>query len=106
MMFTPDGNWKEFGIGKRQDKYTVFPFWLFCLVWALASYGLVLGAQAIAGLQSATVSSAKTNVSRAIEFEEGADTRELPKGYYMLNRKASKLAGVPKYVYLGPQLPT
>ena len=30
---------------------------------------------------------------------------ELPKGYYMLNKKATKLAGVPKYVYLGTEPP-
>jgi hypothetical protein len=41
-MFTPDGHWKEFGIGQREDRYTPFPFWLFCLVWALVAYFLVL----------------------------------------------------------------
>ena len=112
-MFTPEGDWKEFGIGKRQDKYTAFPFWLFCLVWALVSYGLVISAQAITGtltqksiFRTNTPNTPPVNQSKAIEFEEGTDTRELPKGYYMLNRKAFKLAGVPKYVYLGPEMPS
>jgi len=30
---------------------------------------------------------------------------ELPKGYYVLNNKATKLSGVPKYVYLGEENP-
>ncbi len=30
---------------------------------------------------------------------------ELPKGYYVLNKKATRLSGVPKYVYLGPTEP-
>ena len=31
---------------------------------------------------------------------------ELPKGYYVLNKKATRLSGVPKYVYLGPTEPS
>jgi hypothetical protein len=118
-MFTPDGNWKEFGIGKRQDKYTPFPFWLFCIVWALLSYGLILAIQnlvpnlhfrspanmAVPSNSSVYNTPKVKNKPSAIEFEEGSDTTDLPKGYYMLNRKASKLAGVPKYVYLGPEMP-
>ena len=117
-MFTPDGNWKEFGIGKRQDKYTPFPFWLFCIVWALLSYGFILALQNVipslhfrspvnmASKESVYNTPKVKNKATAIEFEEGSDTTDLPKGYYMLNRKASKLAGVPKYVYLGPEMPT
>jgi hypothetical protein len=41
-MFTPYGNWKEFGIGQSEARYTTFPFWLFCLVWAVVSYIIVL----------------------------------------------------------------
>ena len=41
-MFTPDGAWKEFGIGKNDERYTPCPFWLFCLSWAAISYILVI----------------------------------------------------------------
>ena len=41
-MFTPDGAWKEFGIGKNDERYTPCPFWLFCLTWAAISYILVI----------------------------------------------------------------
>jgi hypothetical protein len=39
------------------------------------------------------------------EFTGETMQSDLPKGYYILNRKASKLAGVPKYVYLGQEEP-
>jgi hypothetical protein len=90
-MFTPDGNWKEFGIGKSEDRYTPFPFWLFCIVWALVSYVLVI---------SLTPSSQKMADKPMYDSGEAV---ELPKGYYVLNKKATKLSGVPKYVYLGPE---
>ena len=117
-MFTPDGNWKEFGIGKREDRYTPFPFWMFCLVWALVSYAVVV-------LVSPWISTESQELP--IEEEEllelpvrntirrnanngnnrgRAKPVELPKGYYVLDRKATSLSGVPKYVYLGAEEPT
>ena len=40
IMFRPGkGTWKEFGISNT-GSYTVFPFWLFTLVWAILSYVL------------------------------------------------------------------
>jgi len=114
MMFTPDGNWKEFGIGKSEDRYTPFPFWLFCLVWALAAYALVL---LIPGLGSRVqknngnvrnVRNVAEEVSRIPELDLDEvdvqqNTTALPKGYYVLNKKATKLSGVPKYIYLGQE---
>ena len=38
-MFHMDGRWKEFGTGS--DDKTIFPFWLFCIVWAVVSYGII-----------------------------------------------------------------
>jgi hypothetical protein len=111
MMFSPDGNWKEFGIGKREDRYTPFPFWLFCIVWALASYFMVIALMAIIMPESSAEfpnSNSRRNVNSRgpismPEMEEAAQT--LPKGYYVLNKKATKLSGVPKYVYLGEEEP-
>jgi len=110
MMFSPDGNWKEFGIGQSEDRYTPFPFWLFCIVWALVSYFLVITVLSVTSPSSPV---SNTNVKRNTntrapismpEMEEAAET--LPKGYYVLNRKATKLSGVPKYVYLGEEEPS
>ena len=40
LMFHPTtGAWKEFGY-QRGSRYTIFPFWLFAIVWALMSYVL------------------------------------------------------------------
>ena len=92
-MFTPDGEWKEFGIGKGNDTYTTFPFWMFCIVWAFISYGIVLAFQP---KQLANIPNAAIPTSPV----------ELPKGYYALNKKATALSGVHKYVYLGPEEPS
>ncbi len=116
-MFTPDGNWKEFGIGKPSEKYTPFPFWLFCLVWAIVAYLIVLLVLRLypdsTTNQNYTVERPnnknnrgnKRQVSPEPTFEED-DAVELPKGYYVLNKKATKLSGMPKYVYIGAEEPT
>jgi hypothetical protein len=93
-MFTPDGLWKEFGIEKG-DEYTLCPFWLFCIVWGCVSYFLVLA-----------LYKEDTDVQMNMPVQNTVDMSkpvELPKGYYVLNNKATRLAGVPKYVYLGEE---
>jgi hypothetical protein len=111
LMFTPDGQWKEFGIGQRDDRYSPFPFWLFCLVWAIVSYILV---SLVLSIQTKQVRHMRrvnaVNVSPNIEYEDntydlGKDTKQLPKGYYVLNKKATRLSGVPKYVFIGEEEP-
>jgi hypothetical protein len=118
-MFTPDGVWKEFGIGKNESRYTPFTFWLFCLVWAITSYMIVLLVSPF--FERVEPEYPSTNRRRRnVRFEndsdlifedevpgqsEHSDMQKLPKGYYVLNRKASKIAGVPKYVYLGEEEP-
>jgi hypothetical protein len=97
-MFTPDGQWKEFGIEKG-DEYTMCPFWLFCIVWALVSYFLVIAVYKEDGdVPLPIINNRRTepDMSKPVE---------LPKGYYVLNNKATRLAGVPKYVYLGEEAP-
>jgi hypothetical protein len=37
-MFTEEGSWKEFGIGRNPATHTWMPFWLFAVLWALISY--------------------------------------------------------------------
>jgi len=123
-MFTPDGDWKEFGIGKNDDRYTPFPFWLFCITWAIVSYitMLLLVPMVIPSIDrqapSTMLEGPRTNTNRrnnrranvvADSYDDSGSAEnpvELPKGYYVLNRKATKLSGVPKYVYLGPEEPS
>ena len=115
-MFTPDGQWKEFGIGQSADKYTPFPFWMFCLTWAVVSYLIVLlftrmNLPSMAKNNSLKVTNtiypdqAELDVAYAANGK-GENAVSLPKGYYVLNKRASKLAGTPKYVYIGENPPS
>lgn len=122
IMFTPDGNWKEFGIGQSEARYTTFPFWLFCLLWAVASYVIVLlTLPLIIDMDSVNTNeyteavyarNKKPRVKRVVEesdllFDDEMEepVKTLPKGYYVLNKKASRLAGTPKYVFMGEEEP-
>ena len=134
-MFTPDGNWKEFGIGKNKARYTPFPFWLFCLLWAVVSYTIVLlllpfvvdvedievanASNASNASRQANARNLKNNarnnkarknnaeleMDSSLEFDDEIFGQNPQKGYYVLNRKATKIAGVPKYVYIGEEEP-
>lgn len=122
-MFTPDGNWKEFGIGQSEARYTTFPFWLFCLLWAVACYVIVLlTLPLIIDMEDVNepvyTRNTNTNNRKAknkkmfnesdLMFDdevEGDAVKTLPKGYYVLNKKASRLAGSPKYIYMGEEEP-
>ena len=95
-MFTPDGLWKEFGIEKG-DEYTLCPFWLFCIVWGCVAYFL-----ALALYKEDMEVPMNVPVQNTVDMSKPV---ELPKGYYVLNNKATRLAGVPKYVYLGEEMP-
>jgi hypothetical protein len=119
LMFTPDGQWKEFGIGQNAERYSPFPFWLFCLIWAIISYLLIILLTPLKDIKmnirkNNSPSILPTTRPRMNEAEldidyaangDAEETFELPKGYYVLNKRATKLAGVPKYVYIGAEQP-
>jgi len=119
-MFHRDGRWKEFGL----EEGTIFPFWLFCVMWAIVSYfaayftvsdTVVIAAAAINAsrpsnlqdifaandneIQPLPVTVNKTNNNAA--KEEGS----MKPGYYRLNTNATKKSGVPRYIYVGPENP-
>jgi hypothetical protein len=109
-MFTSDGGWKEFGIGRNPERFTWFPFWLFTFLWAIVSFFLV---QLIASFgfipgtewtQIETVEPVKP-ISRARRNNQAAvvekATNDLKPGYYMLNTESTTVEGVPKYIYIG-----
>jgi hypothetical protein len=101
LMFTPDGRWKEFGIGQDRTYTTPFPFWVFCLVWALVSYGVSL---LVCSLGEGSRQNRRWENARypgpAFGAQEEIGGPELPQGYYMLNRKTKN--GIPRYIYIGP----
>jgi hypothetical protein len=41
LMFQANGAWKEFGYKRApESRYTIFPVWLFAIVWAVLSYAI------------------------------------------------------------------
>ena len=103
LMFTEDGIWKEFGIGKNPNAYTWMPFWLFCILWSILSY-LICVLLADAGiLPGLWVSHVEVESPTAPPAPKGPKTAT--PGYYMLNTEGSGIEGVPKYIYIGPAAP-
>lgn len=100
LMFTPEGIWKEFGLGRNPETHTWLPFWLFCIVWAVCSY-LIMVILAEAGiLPGLWVSHIETTPA-----PKGNSSRNAKPGYYMLNTEGSGIEGIPKYIYLGQTAP-
>jgi hypothetical protein len=127
-MFTDDGTWKEFGVGRNSNTHTWMPFWLFAILSALVSYIIIILVFFMFNLDAdgeAAVplpkSTRKTVIDEVVEVEPDdveleiikpkrrarAVPKEMEEGYYVLNRAATEAAGgVPKYIYIGKGLPT
>ena len=132
MMFTKEGAWKEFGIGRNPATHTWMPFWLFATLWSLVSYIIVVLVFAVMGWGSSPGPAPKSasaappvNIVNASNLDEEqveniiesiaksnrksrlkGKPMDLPDGYYVLNTDATEAAGgVPKYVYIGKGLP-
>jgi hypothetical protein len=131
VMFHPDnGTWKEFGLDTSQ-RNTVFPFWMFTIVWAFISYALAsvvlnsspedhiatpisevrytetpVGSQVV-HTEAANISAPRVRAPRApklpsIATPAPALAPQLP-GYYIVEPQAS---GIPRFVYFGHEPPT
>jgi len=123
LMFSADGKWKEFGIGRSKDKYTWLPFWLFAIMWAIISYIIVLVIASHTQLGSDVVENqvAVVPVNEVITPEnittksltptpvtstkKKITSQNMKNGYYILNEAETMKKGVPKYIYLGPEAP-
>jgi hypothetical protein len=117
LMFHKDGRWKEFGL----EEGTMFPFWLFCIIWAIVSYVLArfIVGEAVVPLASAIMAAPMVNESveeiptlnQALGSRNrrnkpsGPATETMKPGYYRLNASALEKTGVPRYVYVGPEEP-
>jgi hypothetical protein len=115
LMFSADGNWKEFGIGRARERYTWMPFWLFAIIWAIISYTIVL--VIVGNRQENTTNtnlfnrrSPPTSLKEGMNYEvmDGEDmepaAKPFRKGYYIMNVN-TKNGGTPQYIYLGPRAP-
>jgi hypothetical protein len=109
LMFQENGAWKEFGIGRDPTQYTWIPIWLFCILWAIVSYLLVIllaDAGILPGLWVSTVEVSRSSPTRLRSNSSTPPTAPgMKPGYYMLNTEGSGIEGVPKYIYLGPAAP-
>ena len=122
IMFRPDGGaWKEFGLSTK-GSYTVFPFWLFTVIWAFGSYVLAtLSTVFMASLAMRSIRSEPTMhaIANSIQPEMPTQLTMSPQqlqphpqpqpqplfqrpGYYVLDSRPS---GPPKYVYFGSEPP-
>jgi len=93
IMFNEDGSWKEFGL-YNSEKHTWFPVWLFCIVWAIVSYGIVKFTVGYKTLSEEVPTQAISTVKK-----------NLKPGYYVLNQNTLESEGVPRYVYIGEEPP-
>jgi len=122
LMFSADGKWKEFGIGRSKDKYTWLPFWLFAVMWAIISYMIVLVIASHTQLNLDVVENNITVMSTnevilpenittksleptPISIKKKMTSQNMKNGYYILNEAETMKKGVPKYIYLGPEAP-
>jgi hypothetical protein len=127
IMFREDGMWKEFGLATETDQ-TIFPFWMFALLWAIVSYALAnllsifFASVAIRSTNTAmpataTATAANLNASFIQPISShpngqpasyitptttAATTAKVP-GYYILDPYASPVN--PRYIYYGMEPP-
>ncbi len=112
-MFDENGNWKEFGIGKNNRKYTWMPFWLFAILWAITSYILVLILFSLwtptssmspnQGTPSPTPMPENDSMfTEIVKKQRRKVNPELQSGYYLFNSNGK--GGIPRYIYLGQSL--
>ena len=101
LMFHENGTWKEFGY-QRDSRHTIFPFWLFSIVWAFVSYAVaasvswsgVVGATATATAASQKIyipsPSDMTSEEAEVEAEAEEEEEEEPEFVPVSRRRSSK----------------
>ena len=69
LMFHANGTWKEFGY-QRASGHTLFPFWLFSVVWAFVSYAIAMAASWVlaAGPAAAAVATTAATNYETLRF--------------------------------------
>ena len=135
MFRASSGTWKEFGLGGGVDSpnYTIFPFWMFAILWALVSYAMasmatlffgaatlrsLLPTENVTALSPSQMNDAVKNIATPISkvspptiraedvlnsVVNNATTATTSPGYYVLE---TPKVGLPKYVYFGANPPT
>ena len=110
-MFRPGGTWREFGLSDSEH-HTVFPFWMFILIWAVLSY-------AIATCFFLIITPLTLPVEDGIEIYSDPIIQPVssidpiktvaepvqPAGYYIINPDRVNSSGA-NYIYYGLEPPT
>jgi len=106
-MFRPGGVWREFGLS-NSEHHTLFPFWMFALVWSLFSYALATLCLSMTlvtpepiGLEITSEPVAAPPLSSPVPAAPAAPT--VP-GYYILNPTTLGSNGA-NYIYYGTSPP-
>ncbi len=79
LMFLANGTWKEFGY-QRDARHTLFPFWLFAIVWAFVSYAGAAATSALIGggdMAAATATAAWMS-SNAMPYGDDSEMSDYP----------------------------
>ena len=113
LMFHKDGRWKEFGVSGEET--TVFPLWMFCIAWAVISYGIgrILFREGPVDIvkNASMITAVATGKSLTDGLVEplavsGPAAEDMSKpGYYKLSTAIMRKKGVPRYIYVGTEVP-
>ncbi|NBV77663.1 hypothetical protein EBR66_05885 [bacterium] len=100
-IFRKDGSWKEFGIGGEDA--TPFPFWMFCIVWAVVSYGIAR--VSVSDIKIGAIETSASDIVNSVVHPLPVEKEIGKPGYYKLDTAAMKKKGAPRYIYVGPEAP-
>ena len=106
-MFHENGEWKDFGVNNTET--TLFPIWMFCIVWAIVSYLFIhlLFSSKSGAVYTATAVSLTSTVAEEVSNTKAKTITENSKaGYYKLDETTMKKRGVPRYIYIGEETPS
>ena len=108
-MFQDNGNWKEFGLS-NDAKHTWFPFWLYCIASAFISYALSYFIYSLLDTNHSKVDDVDEVEIPEIPKMKSKNSRksnpsEMKSGYYVLDKEAYESKGIPKYIFLGSDVP-
>lgn len=110
-MFRRDGRWKEFGINGVDTTWV--PFWLFCILWAVAAYAIIrmlVSDEHVAHKVKYVAPPSEEPLSplpvpKATPDQVKENSQGKP-GYYKLDEGVTKEKGAPRYVYVGAEKPS
>jgi hypothetical protein len=102
-MFKDDGSWKEFGLQGADTTY--FPFWLFCIVWAVVAHGIMHILYSVEASPAPSVAKAPKTPMPSLTERVSEPTEEARPGYYKLDSSLMKRKGIPRYIYVGEETP-